>query len=197
VTDLVGRTVHRVDLESFAVTDHTLASGAPPADEPRGAFLRLLLPGLRPGQLIAVEDTRAAVRLWDWEPARDRVLPHPLPGVPPPVLGGGLIPGSPPRLWLHTRSEFLRIDADFGVTARVPLPGAAADSAAGYRFAAADGGRAVVLGPAPPVKGNPHARAAWLEIEGDRVLGQRLLELRAGPIAILPAASRTAAAATP
>jgi hypothetical protein len=90
VTDLVGRTVHRVDLASFAVTEHAIGSGAAPKIEPRGAFLRLLLPGLAPGELIAVEDARDLARLWRWAPAREQVEPHPLTGVPPPVLGGGL-----------------------------------------------------------------------------------------------------------
>jgi hypothetical protein len=194
VTDLVGRTVHRVDLASFAVTQHELGTGAPPAVEPRGAFLRLLLPGLRPGRLVAVEDTRDVARLWDWEPGGGPVQPHSLPGVLPPVLGGGRLGDDPPGLWLHTRSEYLRLGTDFSVAARVPLPGAAADSAGGYRFGAAAFGQAVFLGPAAPVRGQPHARAAWLDLQSDRPGGQRLLELRAGPIAILPPAPRAARA---
>jgi hypothetical protein len=79
----------------------------------------------------------------------------------------------------------LRLDADFGLAARVPLPEAGADSAAGYRFAAAAAGQVVFLGPAAPVRGLPHARATWLDLESGRPGGQRLLELRAGPIALL------------
>jgi hypothetical protein len=82
----------------------------------------------------------------------------------------------------------LRLNANFEITARAPLPGAAADSATGYRFAAADGERAVFLGPAAPVRGEAHARATWLDVASGRPGGQRLLELRAGPIVLLPAA---------
>jgi hypothetical protein len=192
VTDLVGRTVHRVDLASFAVTDHAIGSGAAPRIEPRGAFLRLLLPGLAPGELIAVEDARDLARLWRWAPAREQVEPHPLTGVPPPVLGGGLLPDHH-GLWLHTRSEFLRLDADFNIATRTALPSAAADSAAGYRFAAAGGGQVVFLGPAAPARGQPQARATWLDLETGRPGGQRLLELRAGPVALLPAGAPTRA----
>jgi hypothetical protein len=190
----VGRTIHRVELASFAVTDHVIGLGREPAVEPRSAFLRLLLPGRAAGELVAVEDARAAARLWRWEPPAGPLEPHDLAGVVPPVLGGGPIAGpasSPGRgpggYWLFTRSEFLRLGADFGVTDRAPL--GLPDSSAGYRFAAADGRTCVLLAPAPPVRGIPPARATWIDLSTGRPAGQRLLELRAGPFVLLPAAA--------
>ncbi len=200
VTDLVGRTVHRIDPTTFAVTDHSIGLGLPPEQEPRGAFLRVLLPGRRPGELFAVEDNRAAARLWRWEPASSRVEPHDLPGVKPPVLGGGIVGGGSKtngELWLHTRSQFLRLGADFSVNERLAL--AAQDSAAAYRFAAADGSICVLLGPAPPPsRGLPQARAVWIDLARGTVAGERLLEVRAGPCVLLPRpAAATAALPAP
>ncbi len=185
VTDLVGRAIHRVDLTTFAISNHQIGTGADPQVEPRGAFLRLLLPGRRPGELFAVEDRRDLARLWRWAPGSGALEARVLDGVSPPVLGGG-----PDReeLWLHTRSEFLRLDDQLAITTRVELPGAAADSAGGYRFAASDGRVAVFLGAAPPERGMMRARVTWLDLATGAPAGQRLLEVRAGPLAILPAA---------
>jgi hypothetical protein len=186
VTDLVGRAIHRVDLTTFAISNHQIGTGADPRVEPRGAFLRLLLPGRRPGELFPVEDRRDLARLWRWEPRSGALAGQVLDGVAPPVLGGG---PDGDALWLHTRREFLRLDAQLAITTRVDLPEAAADSAGGYRFAATDGRVVVLLGPAAPERGMMRARVTWLDLATGAPAGQRLLEVRAGPLAILPPAA--------
>jgi hypothetical protein len=212
VTDLIGRTVHRIDPATFAVTHHTIGLGQPPELEPLGAFMRLILPGPRTGELVVIEDSRDAARLWRWEPAQsrpspaepkaERLEPHPLPGVRPPILGGGRIGGTsmaasarndnPPGggareergLWLHTRSHFLRLGADFGVAASLALTDA--DSAPGYRFAAADHATCVLLGPAPPARGMPQSQMVWIDLAQGLIGGRRRLEVRTGPLVLLP-----------
>jgi len=47
----------------------------------------------------------------------------------------------------------------------------------------------VLLGPAAPARGQSQARATWLDLATGEPGGQRLLELRAGPIALLPAST--------
>jgi hypothetical protein len=193
-TDLIGRTVHRIDLATFAVTTHEIALGRSPEEEPRGAFLRVLLPGRRPGEIFALEDLRARARLWRWEPAADRLSAHELAAVDPPVLGGGPLGAG---LWLFTRREMLRLSADLHIEARTDLAGAGADSAA-YRFAAADLETAVFLGPEPPAGGRAQSRITWIDLRPNARRnapgGVRLLELRAGPLALLPRAEAAAAA---
>jgi hypothetical protein len=204
VTDLIGRVVHRVDAGTFAVTDHEISLGQSPAEEPRGAFLRLLLPGRQPDELFVVEDLRDAARVWRWQPAAGTLDPHPLPEVVPPVLGGGPLGAAPEGgLWLFTRSHFLRLDANLRVKDRIALADSASahrfagGSPATHRFGASDGRAAVLLGPAPPAHGRPRARAVWINLAQGGVAGERLLDLQAGPMVILspetPATTREAA----
>lgn len=196
VTDVVGRTVHRIEPSTFAVTDHAIGLGRSPDIEPLGAFLRLLFPGSRPGELVAVEDARASARLWRWEPAAGRLEPHPLDGVEPPVLGGGPLSEASPAgggVWLHTRSHFLRLDADYHVTSRLAL--ARTDSTAAYRFAAANGSTCVLLGPALLPRSHLRTRALWIDLERSAVAGVRLLDLRPGPLVLLPGAEAPVSAA--
>jgi hypothetical protein len=180
-TNLIGRSVHRIDLATFVVSTHEIGLGRTPEEEPRGAFLRVLVPGRRPGEIFALEDLRARARLWRWEPAATRLSPHELPGVDPPVLGGGPLGDG---MWLFTRSEMLRLSTDFDIAARRAL--AAGGDSAAYRFAAADAETAVFLGPAPPAGGRAQSRVTWIDLASDTPGGVRLLALRAGPLVLLP-----------
>jgi hypothetical protein len=184
-TDLVGRTVHRVDLATFTVTDLEIGLGRAPAVEPEGAFVRVLLPGRTAGELFALEDTRGTPRLWRFEPATGKLEPHDLPGAKPPVLGGGPLGEGPGAgLWLFTRSQFLRLGADLRVTAETAL--ALPDSSPGYHFAAADRSTCVLLAPGSPSRGAPQTRAAWIDLERGTEAGARLLDLRTGPFLLRP-----------
>ena len=187
-TDLVGRTVHRVDLATFAVTDLEIGLGRAPEVEPHGAFVRVLLPGRTAGELFALEDTRATPRLWRLEPATGKLDPHELPGAEPPVLGGGPLGDGPGAgLWLFTRSQFLRLGADLRIAATTAL--ALPDSSPGYHFAAADRSTCVLLAPGSPAGGVPRTRAAWIDLEHPErstEAGARLLDLRTGPFLLRP-----------
>lgn len=183
-TDLVGRSLHRIDLERGTVTTLTMTSGAPARQEPEQALLRLMVPGLAPGRWLVAEDRRGlGPRLW----ALDAGGPQPLeapPAIAGPLLGGGAAAG---HLWLHGLRQLLRLDADFNVEQTYEL--AAGRSHEAYRWGTFDAARGLACFIAP-VATDPRRPARsliqWWDLEHGRRLGRRSVACFPGPLLLVP-----------